>query len=439
MAKDEFETIGQRQQREQNLVNPASKPLNPTKSVKSKQNIQLDSENLDTVSSKSPNWWLSGMVGLGLLTAIAAIVIPQIELQPGKKLASQEPNPAANTSLTVKAPQINSSANSRQEEAMLLEQAKLLAQSGKSSDLARSIAIATKLPTDSTVNSQAQSLTTTWSQQILQQAKTKASKGDLAGAIAIAKLVPEQIKTGAQAQQQINQWQQQQQQAEQQKFTRALAAASRPLPVLVPPPPIQAPPARATKTNFKPQLTKPTSVKQTSKTTSVPTQQQKIAALPASKPPSQPPKQITSRAPQPLPANDPYLNVNIPQVQIKPIAPKVSLANIPSTINNYGFRNVTVFAARVPMELIDYWAEDGDYVTLKVNGRVVASNQMIRNYGKVIMLDLKPGKNLVEIVGVKDGRGGITLEANVAGVGNVNNQPIPEGSTASFIINREEK
>ena len=436
MAKDEFETIGQRQQREQNLVNPASKPLNPTKSVKSKQNIQLDSENLDTVSSKSPNWWLSGMVGLGLLTAIAAIVVPQIELQPGKKLASQEPTPADNTSLTLKAPQINSSGNSQQEEAMLLEQAKLLAQSGKSSDLARAIAIATKLPTDSTVNSQAQSLTTTWSQQILQQAKTKASKGDLAGAIAVAKLIPEQITTSAEVQKQITQWQQQQQQAEQQKFARSLAAATRPLPVLPPPPPIQA---RATKTNFKPQPIQSTTVKQIPKTTSAPTQQQTIAALPASKPPSQPPKQITSRAPQPLPANDPYLNVTIPQVQIKPIAPKVSLTNIPSTINSYGFRNVTVFAARVPMELIDYWAEDGDYVTLKVNGRVVASNQMIRNYVKVIMLDLKPGKNLVEIVGVKDGRGGITLEANVAGVGNVNNQPIPEGSTASFIINREER
>ena len=436
MARDEFETIGQRQQREQNLINPASKSPNSAKEVRSQQNIQLNSENLDTVSSKSPNWWLSGMVGLGLLTAIAAIIIPQIELQPGKKLASQEPTATDNNSLTLKAPQINSSANGQQEEAMLLEQAKLLAQSGKSSDLARAIAIATKLPADSTVNSQAQSLTTTWSQQILKQAKTQANKGDLAGAIAVAKLIPEQITTSAEVQKQITQWQQQQQQAEQQKFARSLAAATRPLPVLPPPPPVEA---RVSKTNFKPQSTQPTSVKQIPKTTSVPTQQQKIAALPASKPPSQPPKQITSRAPQPLPANDPYLNVNIPQVQIKPIAPKVSLANIPSTINNYGFRNVTVFAARVPMELIDYWAEDGDYVTLKVNGQVVVSNQMIRNYGKVIMLDLKPGKNLVEIVGVKDGRGGITLEANVAGVGNVNNQPIPEGSTASFIINREER
>ena len=440
MARDEFETIGKKQQREQNLVNLPSKPLNTAKSARTKQNIQIDSENLDTVSSKSPNWWISGIVGLGLLTAIATIVVPQ--LQPGKKLASEAPKPTENTSLTLEAPKINSLGNSQQEEAMLLEQAQLLAQSSKPQDLARAIAIATKLPTDSTVNSQAQSLTTNWSQQILQQAKTKASKGDLAGGIAIAKLVPEQIKASAEAQKQITQWQQQQQQAEQQKFAQALAAASLPLPTvstLPPPPPITAPPVRASKTNFKPQSTQRTSVKPTPKTASVPTQQQKIATLPANKPPSQPPKQITSRTQPPLAANDPYLNVNIPQIQTKPISPNVSLSTNPSTSNNYGFRNVTVFAPRVPIELIDYWAEDGDYVTLKVNGRVVASNQMIRNRGRIIMLELKPGRNLVEIVGVKDGRGGITLEANVAGVGNVNNQPIPEGRTASFIINREEK
>ena len=433
MAKDEFETVGKREKREQKLVNLPSKTLNKPKYSQKKQNFQIDAENLDTVAQKSPNWWISGIVGLGLLTAIATIVVPQ--LQPGKKLTSEEPNPTVNTRLTLEAPKINSLGNSQQEEAMLLEQAKLLAQSNKTPDLARAIAIASKLPTDSTINDQAQSLTTSWSQQILEQAKTQASKGDLAGAVAIAKLIPEQITTSAEVQKQITQWQQQQQQAEQQKFAQALAAASRPLPKLPPPPPIQA---RASKTNFKPQPTQRTTVKQTPKIASVPTQQPKIATLPASKPPSQPPKQITSATQPPLAANDPYLNVTIPQVQTKPISPKVSLSNSSSTSNSYGFRNVTVFAPQVPIELIDYWAEDGDYVTLKVNGRVVASNQMIRNYGRIIMLDLKPGRNLVEIVGVKDGRGGITLEANIAGVGNVNNQPIPEGRTASFIINREE-
>ena len=89
------------------------------------------------------------------------------------------------------------------------------------------------------------------------------------------------------------------------------------------------------------------------------------------------------------------------------------------------------------IELRDNVDEDGDYVTLRVNGRVYANNQLILNRGTVIMVDLQPGANQVEIVGVKDGRGGITLEANIAGVGNVNRRPIPEGRTASFIINRE--
>ncbi|MDJ0681444.1 MAG: hypothetical protein QNJ18_16440 [Xenococcaceae cyanobacterium MO_167.B52] len=436
MAKDEFETVGKKQQREQKLVNLPSKALNKPKYSQNKQKISVNAENLDTVATKSPNWWISGIVGLGLLTAIATIVVPQ--LQPGKKLASEEPTVTAKTSLTLEAPKINSLGNSQEEQAMLLEQAKLVAQSNKTPDLARAIAIVSKLPTDSTVNDQAQSLTTSWSQQILEQAKTQASKGDLAGAVAIAKSIPQQATTSGEVTKQIAQWQQQQQQAEQQKFALALAEASRPIPItkLPPPPPI---PTRASKTNLNSQPTPRTTVKPTPKIASVPAQQPKIATLPANKPPSQPPKQVSSATQPAIAANDPYLNVTIPQVQTKPIAPKVSLSNSSSTSNSYGFRNVTVFAPQVPIELIDYWAEDGDYVTLKVNGKVVANNQMIRNYGKVIMLNLQPGRNLVEIVGVKDGRGGITLEANIAGVGNVNNRPIPEGRTASFIINRKER
>ena len=436
MAKDEFETIGKKQQREQKLVNLPSKAPNKPQYSQNRQKVSINAENLDTVATKTPNWWISGMVGLGLLTAIATIIVPQ--LQTGKKLASEAPTPTTNTALTLEAPKINSLANSQQQQAMLLEQAKLLAQSNKTPDLARAIAIVSKLPTDSTINEQAQSLTKSWSQQILQQAKTHASKGDLPGAVAIAKSIPPQATNSAEVAKQISQWQRQQQQAEQEKFSLALAAASRPIPItkLPPPPPIST---RVSKTNSNSQPTPKTTVKQTPKTRSVSTQQSKIAPLPANKPPSQPPKQITSATQPSVAANDPYLNVTIPQVQTKPISPKVSLSHSSSTSNSYGFRNVTVFAPQVPIELIDYWAEDGDYVTLKVNGRVVANNQMIRNYGRIIMLDLKPGQNLVEIVGVKDGRGGITLEANIAGVGNVNNRPIPEGRTASFIINREER
>ncbi|MEO1465874.1 MAG: hypothetical protein AAFR89_06525, partial [Cyanobacteria bacterium J06633_1] len=99
--------------------------------------------------------------------------------------------------------------------------------------------------------------------------------------------------------------------------------------------------------------------------------------------------------------------------------------------------NLVATAPTVAIQLRDNVDEDGDYVSLIVNGEVYASNEMIYNHGQVIMVDLLPGENKIEIEGLRDGGGGITLEVNVAGVGNVNKTPIPEGSTASFIINRQ--
>ena len=96
------------------------------------------------------------------------------------------------------------------------------------------------------------------------------------------------------------------------------------------------------------------------------------------------------------------------------------------------------FARRSTCRRKDNVDEDGDFVSLIVNGEVITQNEMIFNRGKVFMVDLQPGENQVEIQGLRDGGGGITLEVNVAGVGNVNNEPIPEGSTASFIINRQQ-
>jgi hypothetical protein len=43
--------------------------------------------------------------------------------------------------------------------------------------------------------------------------------------------------------------------------------------------------------------------------------------------------------------------------------------------------------------------EDGDYATLRVNGRVYLSNMMLRNAGYPVLVDVKPGANLVEIYG----------------------------------------
>lgn len=80
--------------------------------------------------------------------------------------------------------------------------------------------------------------------------------------------------------------------------------------------------------------------------------------------------------------------------------------------------------------------EDGDYVTLLVYGRVYVSNMMLRNAGNSVAVDVNPGPNLVEIYGDHDGGGGVTLAADVSGIGNATNTPFPEKTTASFYIIR---
>ncbi len=173
-------------------------------------------------------------------------------------------------------------------------------------------------------------------------------------------------------------------------------------------------------------------------------QQQELARLQTNQTQTQPPPSNPSNLSSDDPSlnEDPYLNIDIPKVQpqsraVSPPAQPAQIASSPVLTNSYGFSNITVKGATVAIELRDNVDEDGDYVTLRVNGKVYANNQLILNRGTVIRVDLQPGENQVDIVGVKDGRGGITLEVNIAGVGNVNRRPIPEGRTASFIINRE--
>ncbi len=137
-------------------------------------------------------------------------------------------------------------------------------------------------------------------------------------------------------------------------------------------------------------------------------------------------------------ATDPFLAVNIPRTSAPAATiPPAQVARA-SSGDSFGFRNVVVRSSTVAIELRDNVDEDGDFITLRVNGRDYATNLLIRNSGKTILVPLEPGQNRVEIVGVKDGQGGITLEANVAGIGNVNSRPIPEGSTAAFTITREQ-
>lgn len=102
----------------------------------------------------------------------------------------------------------------------------------------------------------------------------------------------------------------------------------------------------------------------------------------------------------------------------------------------YGLRDLEVRDSQVHLILWDNGAEDGDFVTVEVNGRVYAANMMLRNSANSIPVALNPGANLVKIHGIRDGAGGITLAADVSNQGNMTNAPFPEGATAMFYIIR---
>lgn len=107
-----------------------------------------------------------------------------------------------------------------------------------------------------------------------------------------------------------------------------------------------------------------------------------------------------------------------------------------SVAPRYGLRDVEVRDSQVSLIVWDNGAEDGDFVTVKVNGQVYANNFMLRNSANSIPVALNPGANLVEINGIRDGGGGITLAAAVSNQGNMTNTPFPPGATAMFYIVR---
>lgn len=85
-----------------------------------------------------------------------------------------------------------------------------------------------------------------------------------------------------------------------------------------------------------------------------------------------------------------------------------------SAAPRYGLRDLEVRDSQVYLTLWDNGAEDGDFVTVKVNGRVYANSFMLRNSANSIPVALNAGANLVEINGIRDGGGGITLAADVS-------------------------
>ncbi len=107
-----------------------------------------------------------------------------------------------------------------------------------------------------------------------------------------------------------------------------------------------------------------------------------------------------------------------------------------SVAPRYGLRDLEAHEQQVNLILWDNGAEDGDFVTVEVNGRVYAANFMLRNGANSIPVALNPGANVVKIHGIRDGGGGITLAADVSNQGNMTNAPFPPGATAMFYIIR---
>ena len=102
----------------------------------------------------------------------------------------------------------------------------------------------------------------------------------------------------------------------------------------------------------------------------------------------------------------------------------------------YGLDDKTVSQDEVQIILRDNGYEDGDHVTLFVNGKAYTPSTLLTNAGQSVLVPLNLGANLVQITGDLDGGGGVTLAADVSSQGNMSSSPIPVGSTAAFYIIR---
>ena len=344
MDRDKLKSLGQ--ETKQRQISRAPKKLEKANSAKKRQNKVVGQENIDTVPQKSKNWWLPGILAAGLLAVTTAGIGLQFRAPNKEETASTPVTETASSSSN--APGAISSADKERAGQMLLEQAKLLANQGQPQQLAQAIQITNKLSPNSAVSAQAQSLTATWAQKILQEANSKATRGQLNEAIAVAKLIPDKTPNYQQAQQQIKQWEQQQYQAKQQQFAATLAEISRPLP---PPPPVSvvpsspplttspvvsesAAPAKSINPKSQPESKGQTLVTKSPATTNINQNPSKVVPL------SQP---KTADNQGQLLAQDPYLKVTIPQVNVPQLQPKnvrspqiASNGNHGRLSNNYG-------------------------------------------------------------------------------------------------------
>lgn len=120
-------------------------------------------------------------------------------------------------------------------------------------------------------------------------------------------------------------------------------------------------------------------------------------------------------------------------------------SSFPPYPNNYGFKNLGTAYSPTTMYLSDNVADGGDVVAIAVNGQVVLDNYRIHTPDveapHPLSLVLKPGPNRVDVGCRLDPDGmGCTLLAEISnttvgqGISTLNDQNIPEGQIASFIV-----
>ena len=116
----------------------------------------------------------------------------------------------------------------------------------------------------------------------------------------------------------------------------------------------------------------------------------------------------------------------------------------PQLPNSYGFKNLGTAQSPSVLYLSDNNANDGDILSIALNGKVILERIKISTPDvgppHALSMALRQGSNNIDILCVYDPGGGCTLQAEIShttagqGLTTINDSPIPQGQYASFII-----
>jgi hypothetical protein len=120
-------------------------------------------------------------------------------------------------------------------------------------------------------------------------------------------------------------------------------------------------------------------------------------------------------------------------------------SSFPSFDNNYGFKNLGTAYSPSVLYLSDNLADGGDVISVAHNGQVILNDKRIHTPDNApphpLSLNLKEGANRIDIACRLDPDGeGCTLQAEISsttagqGLTTINQDSIPEGKFASFVI-----